>query len=181
MKENKLIRIFILFLSLVTITSCKKEKLTKETQVGANTFSCKINGVVHIPNNEAFSVEAISLILYTNAEPGYFDLSLLTNYSREKPSEKIYIILSKIKQVGVYKLSSNELRYGTYILNVQNNSTGRFGVTYDSKAFNKGEVNITKLDRENKIISGTFWFEATNENDPNDKVTVTEGRFDLKI
>ncbi|MBC7557338.1 MAG: hypothetical protein H7195_10295, partial [Chryseobacterium sp.] len=72
-------------------------------------------------------------------------------------------------------------RYGTYILNVQNNSTGRFGVTYNSKAFNKGEVNITKLDRVNKIISGTFWFEATNENNPNDKVSVTDGRFDLKI
>ncbi len=178
MKIFKIIMVFVLFLSF---NSCKKEKLTKETQIGANTFSCKINGVVHIPNNEAFSVKAISLILYTNDEPGYFDLSLLTNYSTEKPSEKIYITLYKIKQVGVYKLSSNDFRYGTYILNVQNNSTGRFGVTYDSKVFNKGEVNITKLDRENKIISGTFWFEANNENNLNDKVSVTDGRFDLKI
>ena len=181
MKENKLIRIFILFLSLVTITSCKKEKLTKETQVGANTFSCKINGVVHIPNDEAFSVRAIHTSLTLNEDPNYFNLSITTNYSREKPSEKVYITLYKINQVGIYKLSSNEFRFGTYILNVQNNSTGFFGVTYNSRALNKGEVNITKLDLVNKIISGTFWFEATNLNDPNDKVTVTEGRFDLKI
>ena len=178
MKKYLKITTFVpLFVFLIS-ASCKKEKLTKETQIGADTFSCKINGVVHIPNNEAFSVKAISTSLYLNGNPNYFDLSILTNYSREKPSEKIYITLYKIKQEQVYTLNSTEFKYGTYILGIAN---GLGGITYNSKAFNKGEVNITKLDLANKIISGTFWFEATNENDPNDKVSVTEGRFDLKI
>ena len=166
------------FLSFV---SCKKEKLTAQTQVGAKTFSCKINGVVHIPNDEAFSVRAIHTSLYINEDPEFYDLSISTNYSREKPSEQIFITLYKLKEIGIYKFDGTKFRYGTYISNVLNNSTGFFGVKYTSRTFNKGEVNITKLDLVNKIISGTFWFEATNENNPDDKVSITNGRFDLKI
>ncbi|MBC7557339.1 MAG: hypothetical protein H7195_10300 [Chryseobacterium sp.] len=175
MKSLRIITVLTFFLSFI---SCKKEKLTKETQVGANTFSCKINDVVHIPNNEAFGSKAISASLNRNENAEFYDLDILTNYSRNNPFEKIYLTLFKINQVGVYKLNGGEFRYGTYILGIAN---GLGGITYNSKAFNKGEVNITKLDLVNKIISGTFWFEATNLNDPNDKVSVTDGRFDLKI
>lgn len=167
------------FLSFI---SCKKEKLTKETQVGANTFSCKINGVVHIPNDEAFGPRAISASVSLNREDSnFYNLSILTHYSRNKPWEKVHLTLYKVKKEVIYNLYDKEYRYGTYVLGVLNESSGFVGVTYDSKAFNKGEVKITKLDLVNRIVSGTFWFEAINLNDPNDKVSVTDGRFDLKI
>ena len=133
----KIITFVPLFIFLIS-ASCKKEKLTKETQIGANTFSCKINGVIHIPNDEAFSVRAIHTSLTLNEDPSYFNLSITTNYSREKPSEQVYITLYKLKEIGIYKLDSTKFRYGTYLLDVLNNYTGFFGVTYNSRTFNKG-------------------------------------------
>lgn len=35
--------------SVLLFTGCKKEKLTEATPIGANTFSCKINGKVFRP------------------------------------------------------------------------------------------------------------------------------------
>jgi hypothetical protein len=40
-----------------------------------------------------------------------------------------------------------------------------------------GELKITKLDSQQNIISGTFWYDAVNVN--NEKVQVREGRFDM--
>jgi len=177
----KIITFVPLFIFLISV-SCKKEKLTKETQTGANTFSCKVDGVIHIPNDEAFGPRAISASLSLNREdPNFYNLNILTNYSRNEPAENVYITLYKINQIGVYKLSGNASKYGTYILDKLNKSTGFFGVTYDSRKFNNGEVSITKLDLVNRIVAGTFWFEATNENYPNDKFSITDGRFDLKL
>ncbi len=178
MRKNKLNRIFILLLFIATFTSCKKETLTSATQVGANTFSCRVNGVIHIPNNEAFSVDAISTRMYLNDDPNFYNLTVLTNYSRKKPAEKIYITLYKVNQPGIYKLVSSEFRFGEYRVLVPEPFGG---IIYDSRTLNNGEVNITKLDRVNKIISGTFSFEAINKNNANDKVSITDGRFDLKF
>lgn len=52
MKKIKMIRVLILLLSLVIVVSCKKEKLTKATQTGANTFSCKVNGKVYVASSD---------------------------------------------------------------------------------------------------------------------------------
>jgi len=42
-----------------------------------------------------------------------------------------------------------------------------------------GQLTITKLDLQNRIISGTFYFDAVNP--AGDKVSVTDGRFDVKF
>ena len=44
--------------------------------------------------------------------------------------------------------------------------------------FNKGEVNITKLDLVNKIISGTFWFDVKDNLGVVHQIR--EGRFDME-
>lgn len=41
-----------------------------------------------------------------------------------------------------------------------------------------GVLKITKLDTQQKIISGTFWFDAVNA--AGEKVEVREGRFDMR-
>jgi Family of unknown function (DUF6252) len=43
----------------------------------------------------------------------------------------------------------------------------------------KGEMQIKKLDPENQIVSGTFWFDAVNAN--GQKVEIREGRFDVRF
>tara|TARA_R110002049_G_scaffold64920_3_gene170773 strand:+ start:16293 stop:16472 length:180 start_codon:yes stop_codon:yes gene_type:complete len=39
-----------------------------------------------------------------------------------------------------------------------------------------GELKITRVDLQNSIISGTFWFDAINTD--NEVVEIREGRFD---
>lgn len=175
MKTYSLYPSALLLIFALLFSSCKKDKLTKATQVGANTFSCKVNGVVYIPNDEAFSVRAISTSLSLNENNNYYDLRVLTNFSYKKPNFQINIILYKVKETGKYLLNGAEFRYGEYFI------TEVYGAEYDTKTRNIGEVNITKIDIVNKIVSGTFWFEATNKDDPNDKVSITDGRFDLRL
>ncbi len=40
-------------------------------------------------------------------------------------------------------------------------------------------MSITKLDFENHIVSGTFWFDAINEDGK--LVEIREGRFDMNF
>ncbi|MAP53910.1 MAG: hypothetical protein CL605_03320 [Altibacter sp.] len=44
---------------------------------------------------------------------------------------------------------------------------------------NSGTITITRYD--NGILSGTFSCRAANEDDPNDIVEITDGRFDLDL
>ncbi|CAN5220698.1 hypothetical protein BH23BAC2_BH23BAC2_12240 [soil metagenome] len=41
-----------------------------------------------------------------------------------------------------------------------------------------GEIKFTKFDDINGIVSGTFWFDAINEE--GEVVEIREGRFDMK-
>ncbi|HEX8356504.1 MAG TPA: hypothetical protein VF610_03795 [Segetibacter sp.] len=56
--KNISTKLLIIFLSFLLILSCKKDGLTKATEKGANTFSCKINGKVFTPcrDNGLFGV-----------------------------------------------------------------------------------------------------------------------------
>lgn len=47
--KTSITKLLFLFISLHLILSCKKDGLTKATQKGANTFSCKINGKAFQP------------------------------------------------------------------------------------------------------------------------------------
>ena len=45
-----------------------------------------------------------------------------------------------------------------------------------TNSIKKGELTITRVDLQNSIISGTFWFDAINTD--NEVVEIREGRFD---
>ncbi len=51
-------------------------------------------------------------------------------------------------------------------------------VQYFTDNNNFGELTISKLDTQQKIISGTFWYDAVNA--VGDKVEVRDGRFDMR-
>ncbi len=173
-KPFKTLSLFLFFLPF--LVSCNKEKLTKPTQTGANTFSCKVNGQVYIPRNEAFSVDGIS-IYFTNdiGNPQANNLHVLTAYPQFNPPRKIYITLYNLTVEGVYPLKGTNFRFCQYLTLSPNEKE------YNTKSADDGQVTITKFDLTNRIVSGTFWFNAINLKDPNDKVSITDGRFDLKF
>ncbi len=159
---------------LLMMDGCQtKDSLPEPTMEGRNTFGCKINGKVWIadgmpagmppgtPGGKPIEVDFKRL----NADTFY--LFIHTNASTK---ERVQLTLP-MAVVGVNPLSDRE----------------PFAVYYDdnfrhffSKGPNAGKVVITKLDTVNRIISGTFEFEG-QEIIHKQKVSVTEGRFDLDL
>ena len=75
------------------------------------------------------------------------------------------------------------------ILNGTSNYNSNFGefwitsnivnaIQYTTTATVTGELKITKLDTQQRIISGTFWYDAINSD--GEKVEIREGRFDMR-
>lgn len=162
----------LLFLCLITI-SCKKDKLTKATQNGANTFSCLIDGNVYKPCSH-------TIIGGPNDPPFWGGLSLSNGVAwasigascNNDPDWTISIQIGNLTGAGEYSLSdfSNSAVYTVY---------GNDTRDYSSLNTGKGKITITKDDRANTILSGTFEFEGVDNDEPGKIVKVTSGRFDL--
>lgn len=163
----KTLKISLLLLTFF-LAACKKEKLTKETQIGANTFSCKINGKVYVAKNELFS-KGITVLLLKGRLLDTHDLGIeIVLYNGDKSDYTIDVDLF------------NMISPATYIIDNVNSRAGMFDrKTNDYKA-NKGQIIITKFDQINRIISGRFEFNMVNEKDNSHILSITEGRFDLK-
>ncbi len=165
-------KILLIFLSLFIIgaflSTCKKDKLPKATEKGANTFGCKINGVSFKPCENKYISDPT---LYGGMDQTFNEAFVTAECNNPKPQRRVYIQLYNFRGVGDYLLSdSNNIctykqRYPDKI--------------YQSFLTGKGKVTITKDDRTNYILSGTFEFTAANQDNSNDVVTVTDGRFDV--
>lgn len=154
-----------------------KDQLPPETQVGANTAGCLLNGEVFIPHQEG-----LSPALNCNYEflEGEFYFNLYFSDLRGTGLKTISVRTSKIN------LESNN----NYILNQENTifepftgGGGFYGINatnyFYTNTIKNGNLNITRLDIQNSIISGTFWFDAVNMN--GEVVEIRQGRFDMKF
>jgi len=168
---------------LLLLVSCKKEKekdplsqLPPETQTGANTFGCLVNGKVFTPGGV----------------PGWAGSELSAYY--QWVDDRYYFVLGARndkgvgnRAVGVYA-DSIRLREGTkyqFSIRENGNASARYyysdnsvSTTYftDGNVYT-GELWIKRLDTVKLIVSGTFWFDAVNSK--GEKVEIREGRFDM--
>lgn len=103
--------------------------------------------------------------------------------------------ISPNREVFEFKFSNNIAGLGDYALSyskeeISDSTVGTY-VSYfvGSKDHNaeenffasesgSGIMSFTKIDTSNRIVSGTFWFDAWNKDSI--KVEVREGRFDIK-
>ncbi|MFV0606895.1 MAG: hypothetical protein ACK5NK_13760 [Niabella sp.] len=180
MKKKKIY--LILFLSVYALFlagSCDKEdedpQLPPITQTGVGTFGCLVDGEIWIPElaiafptQPKVSAELIREFGYQMWEIGA---------SQGAQSSFYFGIYEDSLKLGKINISANEI-YGNGI------GLYYFSKTYDRASFAWQEdlfeqFYITKLDTINKIISGTFAFDAVNLS--NDTVKIREGRFDLII
>jgi len=177
------IRFSALLLCLIfCMASCKKEDsspfptpLPAATQVGANTFGCRINGKTWIPDGGG-GFSGIKPI-----EGGYLYTKkniYINTYRRDKT--KIEIYLPNTVQTGTYELNNNTglvdvdlnpKRYAFY-----KDADDNYYITNSQYT---GQITITQNDTVRGIISGTFNFTAYS---PNSKQTIriTDGRFDIE-
>ena len=179
---------YLALLSLL-LTTCSKEQeetLPPATQVGANTFGCKVNGKIWIPNGgpgfggpKPIEDGFESLILIDNSGMPYRKKVINLTASR-KSGEVINFVVNNpapghylINQTTpVRPFTTKPKDYGAFA-----NGQGWF-ITNEN---NTGEIHITKADTISGIISGTFSFKAALHNDPSKTVEVTEGRFDINV
>lgn len=162
MKPNKTLLLFAAFaLLLFTNMKCKKqspdpgpETLPAETQSGARTFGCLVDGKVWLPISK-FPYSSLSTTIQ-------YDILGLNSSRRD---EFISIAVRNMTDVGNYDLKLNN-SHASYII---------AGTFYECK---QGLLTITRYDRTNKILSGRFSF-IGQDSISKKTVSVTDGRFDV--
>lgn len=171
--------LILILLIVLAVTSCdkdgqifaSKDKLPPETQTGANTVGCLVNGKVFLPHQQGISSPVNCYYQFVKGEY-YFTLAF--GDMRGTGIEDVNIFTAKtVLTVGQ-----------TYLLNQGYGPDKGGGAEYytdlnnifNTDLINIGELKITRIDVSKSIVSGKFWFDAVNAK--GEKVEIREGRFD---
>lgn len=176
-----------LFTSLFYLNGCKKhaatpavDQLPAETQKGANTFGCLVNGNVFKPGGLSLTptLQCNYIVLNgTNSLAYFFEINATDNRNPEDfPAVVIATDSLQIKGVGIISLANRNIK-GKAFAEYARYKVGVNPTMYDTNDFVTGELNIKKIDTVQQIVAATFWFNAVNTN--GDTVKITNGRFDI--
>ena len=177
MKNIKFVLAVVCVMTIFTFSQCKKKteepQLPPETTTGAMTFGCKVNGKVFVPKDGRGRPGLF--VQYVNLGAGLGGGWFLSIPAIDQtPSNSIGITIV------------------TDSLLVVEGSTYKFGITKDSAkaryyvgldnypigSGDSGSMFIRKHDLVQGILSGNFSFTGTNIN--GQKVSITDGRFDIR-
>lgn len=151
---------YLLFIPLLSLSDCEDDlapkdpidQLPPETQTGANTFGCLINGVPFIVKNTSHQV---AIYQQGHLQFGGGGVSMRVN--------EPFSINNQIDLIGKARYIVNPDEVSCY---------------YDFEDAYKGFVKFTKIDQVNHILSGTFEFSTVTEDC--DTIRITNGRFDMR-
>jgi hypothetical protein len=177
----------ISFLSLLLVllvtngSKCKKNggdlpQLPPETQTGANTFGCLVDGKVFLPKGDPFGGPIKKAqYQFVNGKQGF---GISARRSDGETGKVVGIIGDSIKiSIGTFNLTSlasGKFRGGYTYSDLTNPS----GISYYTNEIQTGQITIKNFDTINQIVSGTFWFDAL-DNTTGKIVQIREGRFDM--
>jgi len=173
----------LLIIILIILNSCSKNDdcvnpvdcLPPATQTGANTAGCLVNGEVLVPIGGGFNRPSVLLSQYVFHNGRYiFSLSIVDLKS------KVY------RSIHLESKDKKLIKGETYILskNTEDNSNAFYFLdagfvdAFETTDEIIGEFKVTHLDESQNIISGTFWFDAINNE--GEIVQIREGRFDVR-
>ncbi|HEY5391436.1 MAG TPA: hypothetical protein VIJ57_04935 [Hanamia sp.] len=173
MKNRLAFILLALFLITLTTSECKKNKpvniidqLPPETQTGAGTFGCLINNGIAVAS---YPTGANATYIYTS----YSGYSLQIT---GKVKNKWYVFVQtdslKVEEKMTYHFCDYYTKGSARAICILNSND------HFSKCSLNGQLLINHLDSIKQIVSGTFWFDAT-DTVTNDLVHITNGRFDL--
>lgn len=167
-------KMFLLLLTMLTFSCCSDDdnntSLPPATQTGAGTFACYVNGKPFIDKSGGWFNCFYQLV------DGEYYFSVGGNDENLNP-RGIYIQTEKkeIFEGETYQLL--ELQDG----NAYGGAGFSFSITENYQSYTdseySGELTITKLDFENHIMSGTFWFDIQHPL-TGERVEIRDGRFD---
>ena len=171
-------KIFSLLLITIAIISCNKKddpitpinQLPTATQTGENTFGCLLDGEAFLPRYGTNPLDCV----YQYVNGGYY----FTLQANKRDTSNNLIV------VGI-NTNDSEIKVGQTISLIENEKGNTYGTfffntifTFTSKV-NSGELTITKLDMDNHIVSGTFWYDIIDSF--GEFHQIREGRFDVKF
>ena len=180
--------LILIFLATLTLSCCDKdedktplEQLPPATTTGANTAGCLVNGQAFLPKGRSQFGPILSCFYQQHQDGYHFGLGIVEKGSNENKSVNISLNPQQLNKNTTYNLVA--------ILNGTSNYNSNFGefwitsnivnaIQYTTTATVTGELKITKLDTQQRIISGTFWYDAINSD--GEKVEIREGRFDMR-
>jgi hypothetical protein len=192
--KNTLLLPLLFFLIGCTSDSKPEDGLPKETQTGANTFGCLIDGKLYKPRCEEPSV-----VFPQWGMTMWGGIPNVTDYSeievRDLKSEKYFEMLIHIDELHLNSV-------GEFIIDESNgensvdglNHTYLHCIVYDKKTNNykkyisyenSGSIIITmyrpgsNVPLTGAIISGSFSGKLRNINDSSEEIEITKGRFDV--
>ena len=172
---------------LLTAARCNKDKepidqLPAETQEGKGTFGCLIDGKIFIPKKGSFTGTPPLISYYQHLTPGDSGYVFSISAADLSISDNVKGITVGAGGLKIYQGQSIVLTSGDKIGEGRGQYTGESRYTQDYYYTNNngltGILHIKMFDEALQIVSGTFYFNATNS--LGDTVRVTEGRFDLK-
>jgi hypothetical protein len=168
---------------LLLFATCRPDKeeppcpsdLPCATQTGENTMGCYINGKpweakveLNVLDPTAHEIEAS----YDETGYGTFNNNYCKVLGAYHGDSLTFMALhfSPIKNIGIIKLDS--LNFYRVLFK----STQHYYYLDPNSPF---EINITKLDTANNILSGTYYFKGITDN-LKDTLNFTDGRFDVR-
>jgi len=179
----------ILLILIITLFSCSNDDdvtnrpLPNLTFEGNNTFGCIIDGINYQPVTR--DLDAKYLFLERDAPNGYW-FSINADNRNLNKFIRFERNLSNIPlEEGIYSFGNQEngvLNASYSIIGdvIWNDDGSGYQLVSNYVTTNEtdGELEIIKLDENEKIISGTFWFDCIDS--AGNVVEIRDGRFDLK-
>ena len=173
---------FVLIIILTILSCCSKDEnssnaqLPAETQTGANTVGCLVNGKVFLPYAEGITADVNCFYQQIN-DKFYFSMAFSDLRGESNETVSVQRIGDNLIAGQTYTLNKNPIDNGDFL-----GGGGTFRLSSSNKFYTNtsqiGELKITNLDTSKSIISGTFWFNAINT--AGQKVEIRQGRFDWK-
>ncbi len=161
---------FILF----SADSCEKDEepqLPPITQTGAGKFGCLVNGEIWVAKNRPFGSPIGASNNQWEDKRWVID-AVGDDYTVVIGICKDSVLKGKSKLIGSFEEScSNSMIYSKdYPANT---------ASFQTSNKDTGKIFITRYDTIERIISGTFYFDAVNSS--GEKIEVRDGRFDVKF
>jgi hypothetical protein len=187
------------FFLFVLLASCTKDNSTPdpasllppETQTGANTFGCLINGKLLIPRDGTgtFGGADSGAILWGDPTGSQQYTEIDVHDFKSDRTANILIHLQNIDQIGNGNYIINESNglhdidgYNHNYLHCRIFDEATNSYRYYRSYANSGVIKITKYElipNVKLIISGIFSCKVKNSTNPNDIIDISKGRFDF--
>jgi hypothetical protein len=161
---------------------CKKDtieinRLPPITQTGANTFGAVVNGKVFLPKvNFGNYTPKLDVSYDTFVTQRFY---IVTNNTDTHTSFSFTFDHIDLKTGNTFQLVDFQPDKTNAAMVFYNGPNKQAGADYHITPPLTGTLQVLKFDPVQKIFSGTFSYEAINS--LGEKVSVTNGRFDLKF